>query len=129
MWHDQLMWMGSGIAPMVLQGMQQFMPRMGMGIGPATIPAVPNLMHLSRMPLADQAMAINPATNQATVGMRPVLNPVNYQNQMQNPGFAEQYANYMALCSMQNTSQVCNSLHLIIHLTSVHRLLFFDSCS
>lgn len=104
----QLMWMGSGMAPMVLPGMQQFMPRMGMGIGPATIPTVPNLMHLSRMPLVDQAMAINPATNQAAVGMRPVLNPVNYQNQMQNPGFAEQYANYMALCSMQNTSQPMN---------------------
>ncbi|XP_073156211.1 transcription factor PIF5-like isoform X2 [Henckelia pumila] len=100
----QLMWMGSGMSHMVLPGMQQFMPRIGMGIGPATIPSIPNLMHLSRMPLVDQAMAMNPTTNQATVGLRPGLNPVNYQNQMQNPGFAEQYANYMALCSMQNTN-------------------------
>ncbi|XP_075498270.1 transcription factor PHYTOCHROME INTERACTING FACTOR-LIKE 13-like isoform X2 [Primulina tabacum] len=104
----QLMWMGSGMAPMVLPGMQQFMPRMGLGIGPTTIPTVPNLMQLSRISLVDQAMAINPATNQATAGLRQVLNPVNYQNQMQNPGFAEQYANYMALCSMQNISQPMN---------------------
>ncbi|KZV16616.1 hypothetical protein F511_12072 [Dorcoceras hygrometricum] len=101
----QLMWMGSGMSSMVIPGMQQFVPRIGMGIGPATVPALANLMQLSRMPLVDQATATNPTTNQATVGLRP---PLGYQSQMQNPGFAEQYANYMALCSMQNTSQPMN---------------------
>ncbi|KAH6785226.1 hypothetical protein C2S51_037681 [Perilla frutescens var. frutescens] len=104
----QLMWMGRGMAPMMLPGMQHYMSRVGMGIGPPMLPAIQNLMRLSRLPLVDQAMNMSPTPNQAQAqaqaGHTPMLNPVNYQNQMQNSSFQEQYANYMNFHSMQNTS-------------------------
>lgn len=108
------MWMGRGMAPMMVPGMQQYMSRIGMGIGPPMLPAIQNLMRLSRLPLVDQAISMAPTPNQAPVGHNPMLNsPVNYQNQMQNSSFPEQYANYMGFHSIPNTSQVCFSqLHL-----------------
>lgn len=103
------MWMGSQMAQMVIPGIQNYMSRSGMGISPAaTIPQMYNPMCFSRLPQIYQAMTVAPMANQAAVGLRPVLNPVSYPNQMQSLGFHEQYANYSSLYSMQNTSQVCS---------------------
>ncbi|KAL3646175.1 helix loop helix domain [Castilleja foliolosa] len=94
----QMMWMGSGMAQMMLPGMQHYMSRfgMGMGMGPHMHPAVQNLMRLSRLPLGDQAINMAPRTM------------INYQNQMQMSGFPEQYANFMGFHSMPNASQAMN---------------------
>ncbi|KAK4397921.1 Transcription factor PHYTOCHROME INTERACTING FACTOR-LIKE 13 [Sesamum angolense] len=101
----QWMWMGSGMATMMLPGMQHYMSRYGMRMGPPMLPAIQNFMRLSRLPFVDQAMSVAPTANQASISH----SPVNYQNQMQNAVFPEQYANYMGFHSMSNTSQVCSS--------------------
>lgn len=112
----QFMWMGSQMAQMVLPGFQNYMSRAGMGISPAaTIPQTHNLMRFMRLPHIHQAMEVASMTNQTAVGLRPVLNPVSYQNQMQSPGFHEQYANYNSLYSMYNTSQSMNMFSLGSH--------------
>lgn len=96
---------------MMLPGMQHYMSRVGMGMGPQMLPGIHNLMRLSRLPLVDQATSV---PNQAPVGHNPMLNPANYPNQMQNSSFQEQYANYMNFQSMQNASpQVCSSHTMI----------------
>ncbi|CAB4304435.1 unnamed protein product [Prunus armeniaca] len=112
----QVMWMGSGMAPMMFPGMQHYMPRMGMGMGvgmgmgPPALPSMHNPMHLPRVPLVDQCMNVAPATNQAVMCQAPVLNPVDYHNQMQNPVFQEQYARLMGFHHMQTMSQPMNML-------------------
>ncbi|XP_047940878.1 transcription factor PHYTOCHROME INTERACTING FACTOR-LIKE 13-like [Salvia hispanica] len=98
----QLMWMGRGMAPMMLPGMQHYMSRVGMGVGPTMLPEIHNLMRLSRLPPMDQAMS---GPIQAPVGPHnPLLNPVNYPNHMPSSSFQEQYANYMNFHSMQSAS-------------------------
>ncbi|CAA2975023.1 transcription factor PIF4 [Olea europaea subsp. europaea] len=100
----QMMWMGSGMAPMIFPSVQQYMSRMGMGMGMGIVPSIHNVpMHLLRMPMqVDQQINMQ---NQAAIHQNPVLNPVNYQNQMQNPKFHDQYANYMAFHQLQNGFQ------------------------
>lgn len=71
---------------------------MGMGMGPPPLPSMQNPMHLPRVPLVDQSISMAPTQNQA-------VNPVNYQNQMQNPTFSDQYARFMGF-HMQAASQV-----------------------
>ncbi|KAJ0053968.1 hypothetical protein Pint_01368 [Pistacia integerrima] len=65
----QVMWLGSGMAPMMFPGVQHYMSRMGMGMGPTPLPSMPNPMHLSRVPLVDQSMSIAQAQNQAPINM------------------------------------------------------------
>ncbi|TXG54518.1 hypothetical protein EZV62_019774 [Acer yangbiense] len=65
----QVMWMGSGMAPMMFPGVQHYMSRMGMGMGPAALPSITNPMHLSRAPLVDQTMSMAQAQNQAPMNM------------------------------------------------------------
>lgn len=105
---------------MILPGMQHYMSRLGFGIAPPAIPQIQDLMRLSRFPpVINQVMrpvTTAPTPSQPTVGQTHVLNPVNYQNQMQNPCFPEQYANYMGFNSMQNTSQVCSCQLLVTDL-------------
>ncbi|KAL2245856.1 UNVERIFIED_CONTAM: Transcription factor PHYTOCHROME INTERACTING FACTOR-LIKE 13 [Sesamum indicum] len=107
----QWMWMGSGMATMMLPGMQHYMSRYGMRMGPPMLPAIQNFMRVSRLPLVDQAMSIAPTANQASISH----SPVNYQNQMQNAVFPEQYANYMGFHSMSNTSQAMNMFNYGSH--------------
>ncbi|KAL0298061.1 UNVERIFIED_CONTAM: Transcription factor PHYTOCHROME INTERACTING FACTOR-LIKE 13 [Sesamum angustifolium] len=107
----QWMWMGSGMATMMLPGMQHYMSRYGMRMGPPMLPAIQNFMRLSRLPFVDQAMSVAPTANQASISH----SPVNYQNQMQNAVFPEQYANYMGFHSMSNTSQAMNMFNYGSH--------------
>ncbi|KAJ6709070.1 TRANSCRIPTION FACTOR PIF5 [Salix koriyanagi] len=101
----QVMWMGSGVVPMVFPGVQHFMSRMGMG--PPPLPSIQNPMHLPRVPLVDQSISMAPTQNQAVICQTPVLNSVNYQNQMQNPTFSDQYARFVGF-QMQAASQPMN---------------------
>lgn len=100
--------MGSGMTPMMFPGVQHFFSRMGMGIGPTPLPSINNPMHLSGVSLVDQSMSIAQAHNQAVMCQNSMLNSVNYQNQMQNPNFSDQYARYMGFHPVQTTSQVCS---------------------
>lgn len=112
----QMMWMGGGMAPMIFPGVQQYMSRMrmGMGMGMGMVPSIPNVpMHLLRMPMqVDQQINMQ---NQAAIHQNPVLNPVNYQSQMQNSKFHDQYANYMAFHQLQNASQPMNMFNFGSH--------------
>ena len=102
-WFDQMMWMGSGMAPMMFPGVQHYMPRLGMGIGPLAMPSIHSQMHLPRLPLLDQATIPNQA---ALCHQTTMFNPMNYHAQLQNSKLSEQYANYMAFHPLQNASQV-----------------------
>lgn len=105
------MWMGSGMAPMMFPGVQHYISRMNMGMGPSVLPSMHNPMHLTRVPLLDQSVAVSPTINQPVLCQSPVLNPINFQNQMQNALFPEQYARFMGFHPMQAVSQV----HVLIN--------------
>ncbi|XP_004303901.1 PREDICTED: transcription factor PIF4-like [Fragaria vesca subsp. vesca] len=104
----QVMWMGGGMTPMMFPGVQHYMSRMGMGMGPPAMPSMHNPIHLPRVPIVDQCMTVAPPTNPAVMCQTPVLNPVDYRNQMQNPSFQEQYARLMGFHHMQTMSQPMN---------------------
>lgn len=99
----QMMWMGSGMAPLMFPSVQHYMSRVGMGIGPPTLPSIPNPLHLPRLPLVDQTMNVATPPNQAAM-----INSMNYQNQLQNSNFSEQYASYLGFHPMQSNSQLMN---------------------
>lgn len=103
--------MGSGMAPLMFPGVQHYVSRMGMGMGPPPLPSVTNPMHFSRVSLVDQSMSMTQAQNQAVMCQTSVLNPVNYQNQMQNSNFPDQYARYMGFHPMQANPQVLLNVH------------------
>nr|KYP43023.1 Transcription factor PIF4 [Cajanus cajan] len=104
----QLMWMGSGMAPMMFPGIQHYMSQMGMGMAtPPFPPAIHNSMQLPRVPL-DQSVSASQTPNQTLMCQNPILGAFNYQNQMQNPALSEQYARFMSYHLMQNASQPMN---------------------
>ncbi|KAJ1394769.1 Myc-type, basic helix-loop-helix [Sesbania bispinosa] len=102
----QVMWMGSGMAPMMFPGIQHYMSQMGMGMA-TPFPPVHNPMQLPRVPL-DQSMSASQSPNQTLMSQPPILGAFNYQNQIQNPALSEQYARYMGYHLMQNASQPMN---------------------
>ncbi|XWS44431.1 hypothetical protein CRYUN_Cryun15aG0044200 [Craigia yunnanensis] len=104
----QVMWMGNGMAPMMFPGIQHYMSRMGMAMGPPALPSIHNTLHLSRVPVVDQSMSMAPSQNQAATCQTQQLNPVNYQQLMQNPTFSEQYARFLGFHHMQTASQPMN---------------------
>lgn len=106
----QLMWMGSGMAPMMFPGIQHYMSQMGMGMAtPPFSPPMHNPMQLPRVsPLDQSASASQTPNHQALMCQNPILGAFNYQNQMQNPALSEQYARYMGYHLMQNASQPMN---------------------
>ncbi|XP_057431704.1 transcription factor PIF4 isoform X2 [Lotus japonicus] len=103
----QVMWMGTGMTPMMFPGIQHYMSQMGMGMATPPFPPIHNPMQLPRGPL-DQSIAASQTPNQSLMSPNPILGAFNYQNQMQNPAISEQYARYMGYHLMQNASQVSN---------------------
>ncbi|ESW18289.1 hypothetical protein PHAVU_006G028500 [Phaseolus vulgaris] len=103
----QLMWMGSGMTPMMFPGIQHYMSQMGMGMATSPFPPIQNPMQLPRVPL-DQPVSASQTPNQTMMCPNPILGAFNYQNQMQNPALSEQYARYMGYHLMQNASQPMN---------------------
>ncbi|KAL5165147.1 Transcription factor PHYTOCHROME INTERACTING FACTOR-LIKE 13 [Glycine soja] len=103
----QLMWMGSGMAPIMFPGIQHYMSQMGMGMATPPFPPIHNPMQLPRLPL-DQSVSASQTPNQTLMSQNPILGAFNYHNQMQNPALSEQYARYMGYHLMQNASQPMN---------------------
>lgn len=108
---DQMMWMRIGMAPLMFPGVQHYMSRLGMGIGPLAMPSIHNQMHLSRLPLVDQATT----PNQSAVYQTAILNPINYHTQLQNYKFSEQYANYTALHPLQRSPSFVTFIFLFFN--------------
>ncbi|KAI4305982.1 hypothetical protein L6164_029303 [Bauhinia variegata] len=104
----QVMWMGTGMTPVMFSGIQHYMSQMGMGMAPSSFPPIHNMMHLPRMPV-DQSIPVAQTPNQTVMSQNPVLGALNYQNQMQNPTLSEQYARYMGYHLMQSASQPMNA--------------------
>uniref|UniRef100_A0A0E0LH33 BHLH domain-containing protein n=1 Tax=Oryza punctata TaxID=4537 RepID=A0A0E0LH33_ORYPU len=76
----QIMWMTTGIAPMMFPGAHQLMPPMGMGLNTACMPAAQGLNQLQR---ASHYMN-NSLPNQMPQIPSPAMNAPNVQNDMQN---------------------------------------------
>ncbi|XP_069155899.1 transcription factor PIF4 isoform X1 [Solanum lycopersicum] len=114
----QMMWMGSGMASMMFPGVQHYISRMGMGMGPPSVPSMHNAMHLARLPLVDPAIPLTqaaPNNQAAAMCQNSMLNQVNYQRHLQNPNFPDQYASYMGFHPLQGASQPINIFGLGSH--------------
>ncbi|GLU03976.1 hypothetical protein SLE2022_211450 [Rubroshorea leprosula] len=105
---SQVMWMGSGMTPLMFPGVQHYMPRMAMGMSLPTMPPIHNSMHLPRIPVGDHSAAMAPPQNQAVMCQTQVPNPVRFQNHLQNSTLPEQYARSMGFHHMQAASQAMN---------------------
>ncbi|CAK8565391.1 unnamed protein product [Lathyrus sativus] len=103
----QVMWMGSGMAPMMHPGFQHYMTQMGMSMPTASFPPLQNPLQLPRMPF-DPSVSLCQTPNPTLTCQNPLFGAFNYQNQMQNPALSEQYARYMNYHLMQNASQPMN---------------------
>lgn len=75
----QIMWMTTGMAPMMFPGAHQFMPPMAVGMNSACMPAAQGLSHMSRLPYMNHSMP-----NHIPLNSSPAMNPINVANQMQN---------------------------------------------
>ncbi|XP_077220153.1 transcription factor PHYTOCHROME INTERACTING FACTOR-LIKE 13-like isoform X2 [Tasmannia lanceolata] len=104
----QIMWMGSGMAPMMFPGVQHYISCMGMGMGQTPLPPIHGPVQLPRVPLVDQSMPSASMANHPPLCPPPVLSPINFQNQMQNTNFPEPYSHYVGFHPMQMTSQALN---------------------
>ncbi|XP_073107553.1 transcription factor PIF4 isoform X2 [Elaeis guineensis] len=104
----QIMWMGSGMAPMMFPGVQQYMSRMGMGVGHASMPSIHGPVQLPQVPFVNQSIASASTANQRPLCPSPALNAVNLPNQMQNVHPPETYARYLGLHPMQSPTQAMN---------------------
>lgn len=100
----QMMWMGSGMAPMMFPGVHCF-SGMDFGIGPPVVPSFHNQLHLQRVPLVDQSMSVAQSMEHPVMYQTPVLNPVTYQDQTHSPAFYEQRARYLCFQHLRNASQ------------------------
>lgn len=97
----QMMWMGSGMAPMMFPGVQHYISQLGMGMrAHHSLPTMHTTMQLPRVPIVDQSRSTVPLTNQPAI-CPSVLNGVNFQNGMQNPDFSQAYARHMGFHHMQ----------------------------
>lgn len=112
---SQIMWMGSGMGPMMFPGVQQYMSRLGMGVGHASMPSMHGPVQLPQVPFVNQSIASASTANQRPPCPSPALNAVNFPNQMQNVHPPEMYARYLGLHHMQPPSQVRLS-HMLLYL-------------
>lgn len=81
----QIMWMTTGMAPMMFPGAHQLMSPMAMGLNSACMPAAQGLTQLQRVP----PYMNNPLPNQMPQIPSPAINAPNVANQMQNNGICE----------------------------------------
>ncbi|XP_077244607.1 transcription factor PIF4-like isoform X2 [Tasmannia lanceolata] len=105
---NKIMWMRSGMAPMMFPGVQHYISCMGMGMGQAPLPSIHGPVQLPRVPLADQSVASAPVPNQPPLCPSPVLSPINFQNRMQNANFPDPYAHYVGFHPMHMAPQAMN---------------------
>ncbi|XP_077253278.1 transcription factor PIF4-like [Tasmannia lanceolata] len=102
----QIMWMRNGMAPMMYPGVQHYISHMCMGMG--QVPSIHGHVQLPRVPLVDGSIASAPVPNRPQLCPSPVLNPINFQNQMQNANFTEPFARYVGFHPMQMAPQAMN---------------------
>ncbi|VAI37530.1 unnamed protein product [Triticum turgidum subsp. durum] len=75
----QIMWMTTGMAPMMFPGAHQFMPPMAVGMNSACMPAAQGLNQMARMPYMNHSLS-----NHIPMNPSPAMNPMYIANQMQN---------------------------------------------
>jgi hypothetical protein len=78
----QIMWMTTGMAPMMFPGAHQLMPPMAMGLSTGCMPAAQSLSQLQRV----APFMNNPLPNQVPQVQSSATNSLNVTNQMQNNG-------------------------------------------
>ncbi|CAM0905305.1 unnamed protein product [Alopecurus aequalis] len=81
----QIMWMTTGMAPMMFPGAHQLMPPMAMGLNPGCMPAAQSLSQLQRV----APFMNNPLPNQMPQVQSAATNSLNLTNRMQNNGVCE----------------------------------------
>ncbi|KAG1368436.1 transcription factor PHYTOCHROME INTERACTING FACTOR-LIKE 13 [Cocos nucifera] len=102
----QIMWMGSGMAPMMFPAVQQYMSRIGMGVGHASMPSMHGPVQLPRVPCINQSMATASTAHQNPLCLPTALSALNFPNQMmQNVHLPGSYAPYLGFHHMQASSQ------------------------
>lgn len=87
----QIMWMGSGMPPMMYPGMNPLMACMG-PVNPANMPQMQGLVQMPRVPFINPSLAtLNPVPNHLPQFVGPTLNPTsNFHAQMQGIHIAQQ---------------------------------------
>ncbi|KAG8061071.1 hypothetical protein GUJ93_ZPchr0003g16681 [Zizania palustris] len=75
----QIMWMTTGMAPMMFSGAQKFIPPMAVGMNSTCMPVAQGLSQMSRLPYMNHSLP-----NHIPVNSSPAMNPLNVANQMQN---------------------------------------------
>lgn len=98
----QIMWIATGMAPMMFPGIQQYTSPVGMGVGQA---AMNGPVQFARVPFMDQSLTPALTPNHAQFCPSPLLNPVNFQNQVQNTNMPESYAQYLGFHPLQMVPQ------------------------
>ncbi|KAJ6796817.1 transcription factor PIF4-like isoform X1 [Iris pallida] len=107
----QIMWMGSGMAPMMFPGVQPYMSRVGIGMGHPSVHSINNSIQLPRSaPLVHHSTTPSAASaNQMPMCQSsPVLNPIGFPPQLQNAHLPEPYARYVGFPHMQLAPQAMN---------------------
>ncbi|CAD6206922.1 unnamed protein product [Miscanthus lutarioriparius] len=91
----QIMWMTSGMAPMMFPGAHQFMPPMALGMNSGCIPAAQGLSQMPRLPYMSHPLPNHIPLN-SSPAMNP-MNPLNAANQMQNGHLREASNHFLHL--------------------------------
>uniref|UniRef100_M8CSW0 Transcription factor PIF5 n=1 Tax=Aegilops tauschii TaxID=37682 RepID=M8CSW0_AEGTA len=111
----QIMWMTTGMAPMMYPGAHQLMPPMAMGLNAACMPATQSLSQLQRIaPFMNHHLP-----NQMPRVQSPAIDSLNVANQMQNNGVCGEPRNPFlhpddTLTAASQTDKECNKdLHEI----------------
>ncbi|ONM09935.1 Transcription factor PIF4 [Zea mays] len=77
----QIMWMTSGMAPMMFPGVHQFIPQMALGMNPGCIPAAQGLSQMPRLPYMNHTLPNHIHLNSSPA--MNLMNPLNAANQVQ----------------------------------------------
>lgn len=86
----QIMWMTTGMAPMMFPRAHQFMPLMTVGMNSACMPAAQGLNQMPRVPYMNHSLP-----NHIPMNSSPFINPLNVANQMQNIKLREASNHYL----------------------------------
>lgn len=101
----QIMWMTSGMAPMMFPGAHQFMPPIALGMNSGCIPAAQGLSQMPRVPYMN-----HPLPNQIPLNSSPAMDPMNplsSVNQMQNDHLREASNHFLHLDGGRTATPRC----------------------
>lgn len=86
----QIMWMTTGMVPLMFPGAHQFMPPMAVGMNSACMPAAQGLNQMPRVPYMNHSLP-----NHIPMNSSPAMNPLNVANQMENINLREASNHYL----------------------------------